>query len=236
PEDLVEQELAVMRLAVVDVEVERALAREQASHFPQARLEERQVVIETVAVGGVGEHARAVSVPLKADAPAILGADGCQRLARLALARVEGGIDVDELKGPGREARQQLEILAEEDLVACGSAPSDHRAERMPTARWSPALAASRRRESGRPARPVNCPRMRDRRARRAHASGYGPLSPGPLIAVAVALAAALAAYSALGYAEGVQSDKGVKPAHRAALAHRASSVPAPVAAFIDTG
>ena len=75
-----------MRLAVVDVEVKRPLTREHASHFPQARLEEREVVIEAVAVGGLGEHARAVSASLKADPLAILRSDGCQRLARLALA------------------------------------------------------------------------------------------------------------------------------------------------------
>ena len=122
-----------MRLAVVDVEVERPLRCKQTSHLPQARLQEAEVVIEAVAVGGLGENARAVAAPLKADPLAVLGPDGCQRLARLALAGVEGRIDVDELKRLRREAREQLEVLAEQDLVADGSAPGDHRAEPMPT-------------------------------------------------------------------------------------------------------
>ena len=45
-EDLIEQELAVVRLAVVDVEVQRALACEQAMRVLQARREEREVVVE----------------------------------------------------------------------------------------------------------------------------------------------------------------------------------------------
>ena len=75
---------------------------------------------------------------------------------------------------------------------------------------------------------------MSDRRARGGHAPGYGPLSPGPLIAVVVALAATLAAYSPLGYGEGVQSGEGVEHTQGAALAHRASSASKPVAVFVD--
>jgi hypothetical protein len=75
---------------------------------------------------------------------------------------------------------------------------------------------------------------MSHRRARRTHASGYGPLSPGPLTAVLVALVAALAAYSALGYGEGVQSDEGTEHARGAALGHRSSRASLPVDVFID--
>src|SRR3981189_3499990 len=75
---------------------------------------------------------------------------------------------------------------------------------------------------------------MSHRRARRTHASGYGPLSPGPLMAVLVAVVAALAASSALGYGEGVQSDEGTKHARDAALGHHSSRASLPVDVFID--
>src|SRR5207247_6811364 len=57
-EDLVQEELAVVRLAVVDVEVERARFGEQPASFPQARLQEREVVVERVAVGALVEKLR----------------------------------------------------------------------------------------------------------------------------------------------------------------------------------
>ena len=55
-EQLVEQQLAVVRLAPVDVEVERAGGVQQAAHLAQARLEEAEVVVERVAVGGLLEQ------------------------------------------------------------------------------------------------------------------------------------------------------------------------------------
>ena len=87
PEDLVEQQLAVVGLAVVDVEVERALAREQPVGLLQARREEAEVVLERVAVGGLGEQPRGVAPALKAGPVALLVADGLERLARLRAAR-----------------------------------------------------------------------------------------------------------------------------------------------------
>ena len=50
PEDLIQQQLAVVGLAVVDVEVQRPLAREQPPGLFQARRQEREVVLELVAV------------------------------------------------------------------------------------------------------------------------------------------------------------------------------------------
>ena len=46
PEDGVEQDLAVVDLAVVDVEVERAVGGEDAVRLDEARLEEGEVVVE----------------------------------------------------------------------------------------------------------------------------------------------------------------------------------------------
>ena len=72
PEDLIEQQLAVVGLAVVDVEVERARAGEQPAGLLEARREEGEVVVEVVAVGGLGEQLRPVAAALKADALAVV--------------------------------------------------------------------------------------------------------------------------------------------------------------------
>ena len=69
-EQLVQQQLAVVRLAVVDVEVQRPVRREQAADLAQARLEEAEVVVERVAVGGLGEQARGVAAAGEAGAVA----------------------------------------------------------------------------------------------------------------------------------------------------------------------
>ena len=51
PEDLVEEHLAVVRLAVVEVEVERAVVARAGAGLAQPRLEEAEVVVEGVGVG-----------------------------------------------------------------------------------------------------------------------------------------------------------------------------------------
>ena len=50
-----------MRLAVVQVQVQRAVRREQLAHAPQARLEKGRVVLEGVVVA---ERAAAALVPV----------------------------------------------------------------------------------------------------------------------------------------------------------------------------
>src|SRR5207248_8535816 len=67
----------------------------------------------------------------------------------------EGRIGVHELKRLRREARQQLEIVSEQDLVASELLLGGHRAEGMPAPRWSrtPRGASPRR------AQP-RCPRV----------------------------------------------------------------------------
>ena len=50
-EDAVEEHLAVVDFAVVDVEVERAAGGEQAVGLDQARLEEGEEIVEEIGVG-----------------------------------------------------------------------------------------------------------------------------------------------------------------------------------------
>jgi hypothetical protein len=120
PEDLVEQQLAVVRLAVVDVEVQRPLAREQPVRVLEAGREKLEVVIEAIAVARLREQPRRVAPALKARALAVLIALGAQRPARLHLARVERRIHVHELEGLGGERRQQPQVVAEQDPVDPG--------------------------------------------------------------------------------------------------------------------
>ena len=137
PEDLVEQQLAVVGLAVVDVEVQRALAREQPVRLEQARLEEREVVIEGVAVAGLGEQPRAVALPLKAGVSSVVVAHRLQHLARLRLAGVERRVDVHELERGVGERRQQLHVLAQQDLILLWSSTRcAHRIETTFAPRW----------------------------------------------------------------------------------------------------
>ena len=70
-------------LAVVDVEVERALRGQEPAGVFQPRGEEREVVVERVAVGGFGEQPRPVAPPLKAGPLAVLVRHGLERLACL---------------------------------------------------------------------------------------------------------------------------------------------------------
>ena len=116
-EDLVEQQLAVMGLAVVDVEVERALGAQQPVGLLEPGRQEREVVLEPVAVAGAVQQRRAVAPALEAGALARRVAERLQRPTLLELAGVEGRVDVDQLEGLPGEATQQLEVLAEQDLI-----------------------------------------------------------------------------------------------------------------------
>ncbi len=120
-EDLVEQQLAVVGLAIVDVEVQGALAAQQPASVLQTRSEERQVVVEGVVVGGLTEQARAVAAALKARPVAVRVGRRAQRLAGLRLARVERRVDVDQLEGLVGEPREQIEVVAEQDLACLGA-------------------------------------------------------------------------------------------------------------------
>jgi len=65
PEDLIEQQAAVVGLAVVDVEVDRSLALQQAMSLLQAGCEKGEIVLEGVPVGGLIEQGRAVAATLE---------------------------------------------------------------------------------------------------------------------------------------------------------------------------
>ena len=100
-EQLVQQQLAVVRLAVVDVEVQRPLGGEQAADLAQARLEEGEVVVERVAVGGLLQEPGRVAAAAEAGAVAGGVGRGGERPARLRPARVERRVEV----GQGRRRR-----------------------------------------------------------------------------------------------------------------------------------
>jgi hypothetical protein len=117
PEDLIEQKLAVVGLAIVDVEVQRPLALQQPMGLFQARCEERKIIVEGVAVGRFLEQPRLVAAALKASSVATLVGHRLQRLAGLRLPCVERRVYVDQLEGLIRESRQQLEVFAEQYLV-----------------------------------------------------------------------------------------------------------------------
>ena len=126
-----------MRLAVVDVEVQRALTREQPAAFSQARDQEREIVVKRVAVGGLGQQARAVAATLKPRPVAVRVGHRAQRLARLRPAGVERRIDVDQLKRLVGELREQVEVVAEQDLVCVGVASERlHVLGRLPSERF----------------------------------------------------------------------------------------------------
>ncbi len=123
-EDLVEQDLAVVDLAGVDVEEEAAGGGEQAVGLEEAGAEEAEVVGEEVgvAVGGGGSDGLG-AVAMAAEAGAIAGgvADGLDAGAGLAAAGVEGRIDVDEVDGGRFHAAEEREVVALEDLVQRGA-------------------------------------------------------------------------------------------------------------------
>ena len=116
-EDLVEQQLAVVRLAVVDVEVQRALAREQPVGLLQARRRGTRGSPRSCRGSWTATAARAVAPTPKPVRSPSLSRTARKRPARLHLAGVERRVDVHQLEGLVGERRQQLEVLAEQDLV-----------------------------------------------------------------------------------------------------------------------
>ncbi len=70
PKELVEQHLAVMHLAIVNVKVQAAVSREDASGFYQARFEEEQEVVKDVTVLLGADLGGGVTLPRKAGAVA----------------------------------------------------------------------------------------------------------------------------------------------------------------------
>src|SRR5205807_8040349 len=166
----------------------------------------------------------------KAHALAVLGPHRRERPARLALAGVERRVYVHELKRLRREARQQLEVLAQQDLAAGGLAFAYHRPERMPTlrrraarhvhARWRPEQLTAHRMSRRRGA---------TQRSPRARHPGRGTA-----VAASAVLVAALSAFSALGYGERLEGDGHGLGAAGAAHARAAGAPGMPVPVLID--
>ena len=114
-EELVEQQLAVVRLARVGVEVEGAGLGKDAADLAEAWLEEPEVVVERVSVGRLAEERRPVAPSAEARAVALgVGLDR-DRAPRLGAAGVEGWVGVDELERAVGKQRQDLEVVAEDD-------------------------------------------------------------------------------------------------------------------------
>ena len=146
PEQRVEQHLGVVRLAVVEVEVERAVVGEQAPRLEQARLEEGPVVVEPVVVGaqvapqplvvatvepagwrarrrpGLSDRTRSgadVSAPSLAAARSRLsGRERAVSTGALHAPGVERRIEVDQRERGVVEPADDLEVVALVDLDA----------------------------------------------------------------------------------------------------------------------
>ena len=61
-EDAVQQHLAIVRLAVVDVEEERTRVGKHPARLPQAGLQEGAIVVEVIGIRGGAEGSRAVAL------------------------------------------------------------------------------------------------------------------------------------------------------------------------------
>src|SRR5579884_402033 len=151
-EHLVQQELAVVRLAVVDVEVERAVRREQPPRGDQPRLEKREVVREAVVVAEAAHGPRAVATAAESDSaprpPAVVLLDG-ERAPRLRSARVERRIEIDEVEGAPGKRFEHRQVVGEQHQVivaqlarrrTCLESDATHR-NRTLTVRPDPARA-----------------------------------------------------------------------------------------------
>ena len=77
PEDLIQQHLAVMHLAVINVKVQAAIGGQNAFGFDQARLEECQEIVKDIAVGFEANLGRGIALPGKASAVARLRSARC---------------------------------------------------------------------------------------------------------------------------------------------------------------
>jgi len=151
-EDLVQQQLAVVRLAVVDVEVEGPLRSEQAVSMTQAGLEERQIVIEAVLIAVRLQLLGPVARTAEAPSATLLVAGHPERRVAPGTAGVERGIQIDQLKALVLQSREQLEVLTQQDPVGLTAlARGIHPLEVRGVRRWD------RRRRP--PARPAQKPR-----------------------------------------------------------------------------
>ena len=115
PEDFVEHHLAVVHLAVVDVEEEAALGSQQPQRLPEPRAHERQIVVEGIVEGATPQPFGAVSVALVAGSVAGLVPHRAQPEPPLGASGVEGRVDVNEVKGEVGQGLEDVEVVAEHD-------------------------------------------------------------------------------------------------------------------------
>ena len=107
-----------MRLAVVDMEEERAVRREDAVRLHQPGLDERHEVVERIRERLRAELQRAVALALEAGAiAALVVAHGSQSIALLHLAGVERRVDVDEVGRARLDSREHRHIVGKHDAV-----------------------------------------------------------------------------------------------------------------------
>ena len=116
-EDLIEQHLAVMHFAVIDVKVQAAVGLEQAISLAQARFDKGNKVIENVAVGLRTHLHCCIAVAGKAGTVAVLGTFGAQLGAALRMPGVEGWVDIDEVHRGRRQRLQGSQVISKVNAV-----------------------------------------------------------------------------------------------------------------------
>ena len=135
-EERVEQHFRVVRLAVVEVQVEGAVVGEQAPRLGQPRFEKAPVVVEAVVVTHQVAANALVQLPLEsADLRSRRRGHGCgarsqhrigrrnihshigRRLAALRPARIERGIEVDDRERAVGELGDHVEVVTPDDAV-----------------------------------------------------------------------------------------------------------------------
>jgi hypothetical protein len=115
PEDTVKEHLAVVNLAVVDVEVKASVRCQNAVRLGEPRFQEGQMVVEEIAEALGPDHDALVATALEPDAGALCGAYRLELRALLDLARVEWRIDAHEVHAGARKRPQDVEVLGEVD-------------------------------------------------------------------------------------------------------------------------
>src|SRR5690606_10795713 len=111
-EQRVEQHLRVVRLTVIQVQVQGAVIGEQAPRLGQPRLQKRPVVVELVVVAQKLTQDSLVPLTLETRYRSRLAAHTRRRLPRLRTARVEGRVEVGEGERGIREPARDLEVVA----------------------------------------------------------------------------------------------------------------------------
>ena len=117
-EDLVEQDLAVVGFAVVDVEEEGAAWGEDPVGLFEAGSEEARVVLVMVVVTTLADDLCPVALALEAGPVTLWIALDTNAGPALCLPRVEGRVDIDELDGLGIHRPEDGQVVREDDPAA----------------------------------------------------------------------------------------------------------------------